>query len=115
MTETKQGDLGPFLDAWQQAIDAGEWDTAVLTGISGYLYFHGLGLDRAKQGAVGLVIAAIEIRERKEEQRKPHTDQTRCSFCGKDESQVRLGAGPHAFICNECVDLFAEHFHKPKE
>lgn len=42
-------------------------------------------------------------------------DQPRCSFCGKDESQgVRLGAGPHAFICNECVDLFAELFREPK-
>lgn len=30
----------------------------------------------------------------------------RCSFCGKDQSQVaRMIAGPGVFICNECVDL----------
>lgn len=30
----------------------------------------------------------------------------RCSFCGKDSSQVkRIIAGPNAYICNECVDL----------
>ncbi len=30
----------------------------------------------------------------------------RCSFCGKDESQVkRMIAGPEAYICNECVEL----------
>ncbi len=26
-----------------------------------------------------------------------------CSFCGKQETQVRLIAGPGVFICNECV------------
>ena len=33
----------------------------------------------------------------------------RCSFCGKDSSQVkRIIAGPNAYICNECVDLCHE-------
>ena len=33
----------------------------------------------------------------------------RCSFCGKDSSQVkRIIAGPNAYICNECVDLCKE-------
>jgi ATP-dependent protease Clp ATPase subunit len=28
----------------------------------------------------------------------------RCSFCGKNQQQVRaLVAGPHVFICDECV------------
>ena len=30
----------------------------------------------------------------------------RCSFCGKGEHDVRkLVAGPHVFICDECVEL----------
>lgn len=34
------------------------------------------------------------------------SDDMRCSFCGKDSSQVeRLIAGPDVYICNECVDL----------
>ncbi|HZJ69022.1 MAG TPA: ATP-dependent Clp protease ATP-binding subunit ClpX [Candidatus Eisenbacteria bacterium] len=33
----------------------------------------------------------------------------KCSFCGKDETQVsRLIAGPGVFICNECVGLCDE-------
>jgi len=29
-----------------------------------------------------------------------------CSFCGKSEQNVRqLVAGPHAFICDECIEL----------
>jgi ClpX C4-type zinc finger len=36
-----------------------------------------------------------------------------CSFCGRKAPEVRLGAGPNAFICNECVDTFHGIFHKP--
>ena len=37
-------------------------------------------------------------------------DQVRCSFCNKTQNQVRkLIAGPNgAYICDECVDVFAE-------
>jgi hypothetical protein len=30
-----------------------------------------------------------------------------CSFCGKTSPEVRLGAGPSVFICNECVGVFS--------
>jgi hypothetical protein len=30
-----------------------------------------------------------------------------CSFCGKAPPDVRLGAGPSALICNECVAAFS--------
>ena len=35
---------------------------------------------------------------------KPIMGKLRCSFCGKDESQVKkLVAGAKAYICDECV------------
>ena len=35
--------------------------------------------------------------------------QTRCSFCGKDQSQVRkLVAGPGVYICDQCIPLCRE-------
>lgn len=37
-------------------------------------------------------------------------DHQSCSFCGQSPPAVRLGAGPTAFICNECVDTFANVF-----
>jgi hypothetical protein len=36
-----------------------------------------------------------------------HNVEPSCSFCGKTPPSVRLGAGPSAFICNECVELFS--------
>ena len=38
-----------------------------------------------------------------------------CSFCGRKPPEVRLGAGPNAFICNECVATFAEVFKNRNE
>ena len=36
-------------------------------------------------------------------------DKVRCSFCGKQRSEVRkLIAGPNVYICNECVELCRE-------
>ncbi|SDB95472.1 ATP-dependent Clp protease ATP-binding subunit ClpX [Pelagirhabdus alkalitolerans] len=35
--------------------------------------------------------------------------QLKCSFCGKDQEQVRkLVAGPGVYICDECIELCAE-------
>ena len=35
--------------------------------------------------------------------------QLRCSFCGKNQEQVkRLIAGPGVYICDECIDLCQE-------
>ncbi|HEX4997962.1 MAG TPA: ClpX C4-type zinc finger protein [Terriglobia bacterium] len=46
---------------------------------------------------------------------------SKCSFCGKDRSQINLliasgcDASPlHAFICNECVGVCREIVEDPK-
>ncbi len=39
----------------------------------------------------------------------PHHAKVSCSFCGKDQREVRkLIAGPSVFICDECVHLCDE-------
>ena len=42
----------------------------------------------------------------------PPFSQRSCSFCGRSPPDVRLGAGPSAFICDGCVDDFARHFRE---
>ncbi|OON97267.1 MAG: ATP-dependent protease ATP-binding subunit ClpX [Epulopiscium sp. Nele67-Bin005] len=38
-----------------------------------------------------------------------NTKQLKCSFCGKNQEQVRrLIAGPQVYICDECIDLCSE-------
>jgi ATP-dependent protease Clp ATPase subunit len=48
--------------------------------------------------------------------RKADPDMLRCSFCSKEQNDVRkLVAGPNVFICNECVevclDIMADDFN----
>lgn len=39
----------------------------------------------------------------------------KCSFCGRQEPEVMLGAGADAFICDDCVGLFTEMFREKKK
>lgn len=40
---------------------------------------------------------------------KEQTSKLRCSFCSKDQNEVKkLIAGPSVYICNECVDICIE-------
>ncbi|QBD82606.1 hypothetical protein EPA93_44235 [Ktedonosporobacter rubrisoli] len=49
-----------------------------------------------------------------EKQEQVRNSNLKCSFCGKSANQVnRLTAGPgNVYICDECTDLFREHFEK---
>lgn len=41
--------------------------------------------------------------------RGPNVEDLRCSFCGKQQDEVRkLIAGPGVFICDECIELCAD-------
>ena len=40
----------------------------------------------------------------------PPSGQRRCSFRGRSPPEARLGAGPSAFICDGCVEIFAHLF-----
>ncbi|RMG00030.1 MAG: ATP-dependent Clp protease ATP-binding subunit ClpX, partial [Nitrospirae bacterium] len=40
---------------------------------------------------------------------KKHDDKLHCSFCGKNQVEVKkLIAGPSVYICDECVGLCNE-------
>ncbi|MDQ7247296.1 ClpX C4-type zinc finger protein [Dongia sedimenti] len=108
MTDSKSDELQMFAESWQRAINAKDWDSAVLTGISAYLYFSSKGEKRLKEGSVGLITSAFELQHRRE----GSASEKRCSFCNKDDSQVRLGAGASAYICEECVQMFSGIFSK---
>ncbi len=47
--------------------------------------------------------------------KKPNNVQTICSFCGRDQDEVKkLVAGPMVFICDECVELCSDIINKDK-
>src|SRR4051812_30141713 len=46
---------------------------------------------------------------------KSVTKTPECSFCGRKPPEVRLGAGPDAFICDGCIGDFADVFRAGKK
>jgi ClpX C4-type zinc finger len=84
-------------DVWQSAIDSGDFNTAILTGMSAYILLRAQNNERLAQGALNLVHVAIEVSQRTAGE-KDH--ESSCSFCGRREPEVKLAAGPSAFICD---------------
>jgi len=66
-------------------------------------------LEREVEDAIATTINEQRSQSGLDNEKKPaHC----CSFCGKAPPDVRLGAGPSVFICNECVSLFSEIFER---
>jgi hypothetical protein len=46
----------------------------------------------------------------------PKNDQLTCSFCNRRPAEVKkMIAGPHVYICDECVDLCVEIIEQEKD
>jgi hypothetical protein len=102
-----------FSEAWQKSVNDKEWHSAVLVAMGAYLYFTVEKNDQYRGGTLGLITAAFQLQDLSTSDR----DKSKiiCSFCGKDQSQVRLGAGPSAHICENCVRMFSEIFSKHRD
>jgi len=72
------------------------------------------GAEKERRSALYSIENALSLLIPKEEE-EIDLSALACSFCGRREPEVMLGAGPDAFICNECVDLFTEAFRLKKQ
>ena len=83
--------------------------------VGGRLLFHALGAEEASRSMLLAVESAATLLIGKDRPVAPPETEPACSFCGRKHPEVRLGAGPEAFICDDCVSLFTEVFRKEKE
>jgi len=102
--------MGP----WVEASETKRYHEALLYAIVSYLLSREYKDAQAEHNAItmmnsGCVHIVEALLEKRKEARK---GQTACSFCGKTEPDITLAAGPHAFICNECVATFSEVFQQ---
>jgi hypothetical protein len=81
----------------------GNHDKAIEIAISSYFLSKDLGLD-AERLAISQIYVAFASLYQKNDQSSTPT----CSFCGRSGKDVKMGAGPDAFICDQCVGVFAE-------
>jgi hypothetical protein len=93
-------------DAWQEHIDKRDFYAAIAVAVETYSYYRNAQDERMATGCLNLVAAATNQLLRGPE--SGATADMSCSFCGKNknENEIKIFAGPSAFICDECVALF---------
>jgi hypothetical protein len=95
-------------DIWQSRMDGSDFHEAILTGMAAYILLRAKGSERLAPGALGLVHVAIEASEGVG---KEPNHELNCSFCQRREPEVKLAAGPNAFICHMCVESLGQVFN----
>jgi hypothetical protein len=107
--------LGLLMKLWSQKSETRDHHDALMYAFLGYLVSRGAQDDEGAMGFIGPIEAAcFEILEPLLEKRKQQAKAfTLCGFCGRGEEDVKLAAGPDAFICEGCVrQLYEEFFPK---
>jgi hypothetical protein len=82
------------------------FQSAALVALLGSLLSREQFNEELAAGWQPLLLKAVD--ELRAEPKAAGADKPACSFCGRAEPEVRLGAG--AFICDACVATFSEIF-----
>src|SRR5210317_1667973 len=65
---------------------------------------------------IGTTLINLKRRRLRMPKKKDDNDNLFCSFCGKNQSEVRkLIAGPAVYICDECIQLCSEIIEEESE
>src|SRR5210317_850318 len=65
---------------------------------------------------IGTTLINLKRRRLRMPKKKDENDNLFCSFCGKNQSEVRkLIAGPAVYICDECIQLCSEIIEEESE
>jgi hypothetical protein len=92
-----------FSDMWQKSMNKKDFHDAITSGISSYLILREKKNEQIARGALNLIHVAIGALLQAD---GVVTTAASCSFCGRSGSDIRLGAGPDAHICVDCVEIF---------
>src|ERR1700730_737698 len=87
---------------WQIALNKKDFHQAIIVAIGGYLYYRDKRDDQISGGCLNLIHVAISQLLQLDNQT---VTTNACSFCGRSGIEVRLGAGPDAYICSDCVEI----------
>ena len=95
-----------------QAILEKRYRESILVGALGYILFNESGHQTFAQATLGFVSDAIALSAGQPAASQIHrkSSEPSCSFCGRRDPQVKLAAGPDAFICDSCVATLSKTF-----
>lgn len=103
--QPRSEDFTTYSKRWQEQIDQQNYVAALKVAIEAYNHHNDRGDERFAERSISLIVKAVTLLL---EPYKPETIE--CSFCCRPGSEVRLGAGPSAYICVDCVNKFQHIF-----
>jgi hypothetical protein len=102
--EASKEEADALMYLWEAAINRRDFTAAVKAGIDAYLHGERDGEKLEVKAALGRMHVAITMMFEAEQVAEP--SHPSCSFCGISGPDVKLGAGPSAYICMSCVSIF---------
>jgi hypothetical protein len=87
----------------EREIDAGNFEKAIEIAAGCYFLSKGYGAELEGFATTQMFAAFSAYLKIGQENLEP-----KCSFCGR--GGVKLGAGPNAYICAECIGILAKQF-----
>lgn len=116
MTERVDELASVLSDLMAHALQRNDFENLLEIAVASRLLFRALpGGDKQSRSVLSNMEYALNLLIGKEKPVDLSAIEKRCSFCGREEPEVMLGAGADAFICDDCVGLFTEIFSKRKE
>lgn len=93
-----------LMSVWMGAFEQKRFHDALMEGFASYLVSREIKNEEAERTALVAIRGAVEslLPSNGQEQE--------CSFCARRPPEVRLAAGPYAFICNSCVETLNDVF-----
>jgi ClpX C4-type zinc finger len=101
---------------WDVAVQRGDYIEALGCAIKGYEIARDLGDEAHRMAFLGLIKFAVHelVDALAEPMNKEAAQGLRCSFCGREKSEVELVAGAGATICRICVETIHKQLTESK-
>jgi ClpX C4-type zinc finger len=99
---------------WSESSKRNDYGSVIKIGLHAYSIFDLVGQSEYAEACLEAIGPAIDAVLGGGPKTMPRTSGAvqACSFCGKAPPEIKLGAGPSAFICNECVAIFSNIFNE---
>jgi hypothetical protein len=97
---------GQLTSIWMRAFEEKRFHDALVTAFASFLISREMKYEDLEPSFLAAMRAAIERLLPSDSSAK----KDECSFCGRHPPDVRLAAGPNAFICDACVTMFSQMF-----
>lgn len=106
--------LESYSEKWQRAIDDGKYHEALGIAARGYFFSRDMEDSALETLCLAYMSKAIDIIRSESRAKMVQLDNEKflCSFCGRNGNEVKIIAGGHANICNECVSVIQADFDK---